>query len=123
LVLVEKEQIASVNNEKDRESEQSLLEQIRIKEEELHVKISGAEQEYEGVLEGARKEAEEILGECRKTAESEGSVIWQQTLERTGTEVEKILRDGENQLARDRERKNRNFSAVVDDVVRAVRNG
>ena len=123
MVRVEKEQIVSTNDGKERESEQSLLEQIRVKEDELHIKISGAEREYEKVMDGARKEAEEILREYRNTAEAEGSAIWKQTMETTAKEIEKILMDGQNRLALDRERKLKNFSAVVDDVVRAVRNG
>ena len=123
MVRVEKEQHVSANDEKEGESEQSLLEQIRAKEEELQVKISGAEQEYERVMDGARKEAGEILREYRNTAEAEGSAIWKQTMETTAKEIEKILLEGEKRLALDMERKSKNFSAVVDDVVRAVRNG
>ncbi|HTY14810.1 MAG TPA: hypothetical protein VMC42_03810 [Methanoregulaceae archaeon] len=123
MALVEKEQIVSSNNEKYGESEQSLLEQIRVKEEELQLKISGAEHEHEEVLAGARIEAEEILKQYRNAAESEGSAIWKRIRETTEIEIAKILGEGENQLARDREQKTRNFNAVVDNVVRAVRNG
>jgi vacuolar-type H+-ATPase subunit H len=105
------------------ESEQSLLEQIRVKEEELGLKISAAEQEYATVTEGARKEAEEIVGRYRETAESEAADLWKQAMEKAGIEAEKIRCEGEKKIMRDRERQQKHFSAVVDHVVNTVLNG
>ena len=104
------------------ESEQSLLEQIRVKEEELNAKISATEQEYSGIIDNARKEALEILGQYRHAAESEAEVIWQQALEKAGNDVEQIRSEGEKKILANRERKQRHFDAVVERVVRAVRN-
>jgi vacuolar-type H+-ATPase subunit H len=112
-----------VNYEQYIESEESLLEQIRSKEEELNTKVSAAEQEYSDAIDAARKEALETLGQYRQGVKSESDSLWQQTMETAENEVEKIRREGENKLGLDRERKIKNFSAVVDTVVRAVRNG
>ncbi|HVP94145.1 MAG TPA: hypothetical protein VMS89_03120 [Methanoregulaceae archaeon] len=105
------------------ESEQSLLEQIRVKEEELNLKVSAAEQEYNSAREAAEKEASGIIAQYRHDAEAESDTIWQQTMKTAENEVKTILGEGENKLALDRERKIKNFSAVVDTVVKAVRNG
>jgi vacuolar-type H+-ATPase subunit H len=105
------------------ESEQSLLEQIRVKEEELGLKISAAEQEYNTALEAAQKEASGIIAQYRKDAEAESDTIWHQTMETAEKEVENIRSEGEIRLAKDRERKIKNFSEVINIIVKAVRNG
>jgi vacuolar-type H+-ATPase subunit H len=105
------------------ESEESLLEQIRSKEDELSGKVAEAEQECSVALEAVRKEADDILARYRHEAEAEADAIWQQAMEKAKIEVEKIRDEGEKKLAMDRERKLKNFSAVVATVVSAVRNG
>lgn len=52
----------------------------------------------------------------------EAEVIWQQALEKAGNDVEQIRSEGEKKILANRERKQRHFDAVVERVVRAVRN-
>jgi hypothetical protein len=104
-------------------SEESLLEQIRAKEEEQGVKIEAARQQYILDIENARKEAESRLSRERSLVQSEADSVWQEAMVRINSDVERILSEGQQQVLRDREREEQRFNVVVDGVVREIRKG
>jgi hypothetical protein len=104
-------------------SEESLLEQIRAKEEEQGVRIEVARQQYILDIENARKEAESRLSRERSLVQSEADSVWREAMDRINSDVERVLDEGQQQVRRDREREEQRFDVVVDRVVREIRKG
>lgn len=104
-------------------SEESLLEQIRAKEEEQGVRIEVARQQYILDIENARKEAESRLFRERSLVQSEADSVWREAMDRINSDVERVLDEGQQQVRRDREREEQRFDVVVDRVVREIRKG
>ncbi len=104
-------------------SEESLLEQIRAKEEEQNARIESARQQYLMDVENARKEAESRLARERVLGQTEADSVWREAMDRINSDVERILGEGEQMVRLDRERKEQRFNGVVDRVVREIGKG
>ncbi len=104
-------------------SEESLLEQIRAKEEEQNARVEASRQQYITDVEYARKEAESRLSRERSLAQTEADSVWREAMDRINSDVERILGEGEQVVRLDRERKEQRFNGVVDRVVREIRKG
>ena len=104
-------------------SEESLLEQIRAKEEEQNVRIEASRQQYIVDVENARKEAESRLSRERSLGQTEADSVWREAMDRINSDVERILGEGEQMVRLDRERKEQRFNGVVDRVVREIGKG
>jgi vacuolar-type H+-ATPase subunit H len=104
-------------------SEESLLEQIRAKEEEQNARVEASRQQYITDVEYARKEAESRLSRERSLAQTEADSVWREAMDRINSDVERILGEGEQVVRLDRERKEQRFNGVVDKVVREIRKG
>ena len=104
-------------------SEESLLEQIRAKEEEQNGRIEAARLQYVTDIENARKEAESRLARERVLGQTEADSVWREAMDRINSDVERILGEGEQMVRLDRERKEQRFNGVVDRVVREIGKG
>jgi vacuolar-type H+-ATPase subunit H len=104
-------------------SEESLLEQIRAKEEEQNARVEASRQQYITDVEYARKEAESRLSRERSLAQTEADSVWREAMDRINSDVERILGEGEQVVRLDRERKEQRFNGVDDRVVREIRKG
>jgi vacuolar-type H+-ATPase subunit H len=104
-------------------SEESLLEQIRAKEEEQNARIEVARQQYLNDVENARKEAESRITRERNLGQTEADSVWREVMERINNDVEQILGEGEKMVHVDRERKEQRFNGVVERVVREISKG
>jgi hypothetical protein len=104
-------------------SEESLLEQIRAKEEEQNARIEFSRQQYITDVENARKEAESRLSLERSLGQTEADSVWREAMDRINSDVERILGEGEQMVRFDRERKEQRFNGVVDRVVREIGKG
>jgi len=105
------------------EGEESLLEQIRSKEGELSIKINAEQQACDRKIDAARKEMEEAAGRKMQAAQAEADAVWHEAMERIGTDIEEVRREGERNLLLYRKRLEKNFDQVVKKVVRTVQNG
>jgi hypothetical protein len=105
------------------ESEESLLEQIRAKEEEQGVRIESARQQYITEVENARKEAGYKLSRELTIGQTEADSVWREAMDRINSDVERILGEGEKMVHIDRERKEQRFNGVVERVVREISKG
>lgn len=106
-----------------RGGEESLLEQIRTKEEELHTRITEAEREYSDRVDAQRQAAGQWLLNEQKSAETEAASYWEQAMETVHEESDRVQKAGEERIRVHRERKKRNFDAAIDLVVQAVKSG
>ena len=104
-------------------SEESLLEQIRAKEEEQNGRIEAARLQYSADVENARKETDSRLARERTLVQTEADSVWREAMERINSDVERVLGEGEQLVRLERERKDRRFSGVVDSVVREISKG
>ena len=104
-------------------SEESLLEQIRAKEEEQNARIEDSRQQYITDVENTRKEAESRLSRERSLGQTEADSVWREAMDRINTDVERILGEGEQMVRLDRERKEQRFNGVVDRVFREIGKG
>ena len=104
-------------------SEESLLEQIRAKEEEQNTMIEAARQQYLTDVENARKEAASRLTSELSLGKTEADSVWQEAMDRINRDVERILGEGEHLVRLDRERKEQRFNGIVDRVVREISKG
>jgi vacuolar-type H+-ATPase subunit H len=104
-------------------SEESLLEQIRAKEEEQGVRIEAARQQYISDIENARKEAESRLARERSLGQSEADSVWREAMDRINSDVERVLGEGQQQVRLDHEREQQRFKGVVDRVFREISKG
>jgi vacuolar-type H+-ATPase subunit H len=104
-------------------SEESLLEQIRAKEEEQGVRIEAARQQYIADIENARKEAESRLARERSLGQSEADSVWREAMDRINSDVERVLGEGQQQVRLDHEREQQRFKGVVDRVFREISKG
>jgi hypothetical protein len=104
-------------------SEESLLEQIRAKEEEQNARIEIARQQYLTDVENARKEAESRLTRERTLGQTEADSVWREAMDRINSDIERILGENEQIVRLDRERKERRFSGIVDRVVQEISKG
>jgi vacuolar-type H+-ATPase subunit H len=104
-------------------SEESLLEQIRAKEEEQGVRIEAARQQYISDIENARKEAESRLARERSLVQSEADSVWREAMDRINSDVERVLGESQQQVRLDREREEQRFNGVVDRVVQEISKG
>ncbi|MEI7432643.1 MAG: hypothetical protein WCJ93_00160 [Methanomicrobiales archaeon] len=104
-------------------SEESLLEQIRAKEEEQGVRIEAARQQYITDVENARKETESRQARERSLGQAEADTVWREAMDRINSDVERVLSEGQQQVRLDRERKEQRFNGVVDRVVREISKG
>jgi len=104
-------------------SEESLLEQIRAKEEEQNGRIEAARQQYLTDVESARKEADSRLTRERSLGQTDADAVWREAMDRINSDVERILGEGEQMVHLDRERKERRFNGVVERVVREISKG
>jgi len=101
-------------------SEESLLEQIRAKEEEQNARIEYARQQYLTDVENARKEAASRLNRELALGQTEADSVWQEAMDRINSDVQRILGEGEQLVRRDQERKELRFNGMVDRVVREI---
>lgn len=101
-------------------SEESLLEQIRAKEEEQNARIEYARQQYLTDVETARKEAASRLNRELDLGQTEADSVWQEAMDRINSDVQRILREGEQLVRLDQERKEQRFNGIVDRVVREI---
>lgn len=104
-------------------SEESLLEQIRAKEEEQNARIEIARQQYLTDVENARKEAESRLTRERTLGQTEADSVWREAMDRINSDIERILGENEQIVRLDRERKEQRFSGIVDRVVQEISKG
>jgi len=104
-------------------SEESLLEQIRAKEEEQNGRIEAARLQYIKDVENARNEKDSRLARERTLVQTEADSVWREAMERINSDVERVLGEGEQLVRLERERKDRRFSGVVDSVVREISKG
>jgi len=114
---------AGFTSDNDMVSEESLLEQIRAKEEEQNGRIEAVRQQYLTEVENARKEAELRITRELSLGQAESDSVWREAMDRINNEVERILGEGEQQVRLDRERKEQRFNGVVDRVVREIIKG
>jgi vacuolar-type H+-ATPase subunit H len=103
--------------------EESLLEQIRLKEEELQGRIASAEREASEHVTVRHQEAQKWLESQQKEVEAEADKIWTAAMETVGTESSRVRKEGDERIQVQRERKKHNFDAAVDLVVNAVKPG
>ncbi|MCX6700190.1 MAG: hypothetical protein NTV68_09715 [Methanomicrobiales archaeon] len=101
-------------------SEESLLEQIRAKEEEQNGRIEAARLQYIKDVENARTEKESRLSRERTLVQTEADSVWREAMDRINSDVERVLGEGEQLVRLERERKERRFSGVADSVVREI---
>ena len=104
-------------------SEESLLEQIRAKEEEQNGRIEAARLQYIKDVENARNEKDSRLARERTLVQTEADSVWREAMDRINSDVERVLGEGEQMVRLERERKERRFSGVVDSVVREISKG
>jgi hypothetical protein len=104
-------------------SEESLLEQIRAKEEEQNARIKATRQQYITDIENARKEAESRITRELSLGQTEADSVWREAMDRINRDVERILGEGEQLVRLDRERREQRFNGVVDRVVREISKG
>jgi multidrug resistance efflux pump len=104
-------------------SEESLLEQIRAKEEEQNARIEASRQQYITDVEYALKEAESRISRERSLGQTEADSVWREAMDRINSDVERILGEGEQMVRLDRERKEQRFNGVVERVVREIGKG
>jgi hypothetical protein len=104
-------------------SEESLLEQIRAKEEEQNARIEVARQQYLTDVENARKEAESRITRERTLGQAEADSVWREAMDRINSDIERILGENEQIVRLDRERKEQRFSGIVDRVVQEISKG
>ena len=103
--------------------EESLLEQIRAKEEEQNIMIEAAKQQYLTDVENARKEVASRLTRELSLGKTEADHVWQEAMDRINHDVERILGEGEHLVRLDRERKEQRFNGIVDRVVQEISKG
>ena len=102
------------------EEEESLLEQIRSKEEEQNARIARAETQYNGEIELAKKDAELIASEGQALGQREADSIRQEARGRISAGEERIRQDGETAMAaiskQNAERMDNAVNRVVSEV-------
>ncbi|MEI6292568.1 MAG: hypothetical protein WCP36_02730 [Methanomicrobiales archaeon] len=101
-------------------SEESLLEQIRAKEEEQNARIENARQQYLADVENARKDAASRLNRELTLGQTEADSVWKEAMDRISSDVQRILGEGEQLVRRDQERKEERFNGIVERVVREI---
>jgi vacuolar-type H+-ATPase subunit H len=114
---------AKYANSNDTTSEESLLEQIRSKEEEQNARIEVARQQYLSDVENARKEAESRLTREHALGQTEADSVRREAMDRINSDIERILGEGEQMVRLDLERKEQRFPGIVDRVVREISKG
>ncbi len=104
-------------------SEESLLEQIRAKEEEQNARIDAYRQQAIAEIENARKEAGSRLSRERELVQVEANTVWQEAMGRIESDVRRILGEGQQLADLDKKRKGQKFDGIVEKVVREISKG
>ena len=101
--------------------EESLLEQIRSKEEEQNARIAVEETRYAGVIEQAKKDAEMIVEEGRTKGAKEADTIRKDAEVRISREEERIRTEGEAAMSAISKQKEERMGTAVTRVIAEVR--
>jgi vacuolar-type H+-ATPase subunit H len=104
-------------------SEESLLEQIRAKEEEQNARIDAYRRQAATEIENARKESGSRLSRERELVQVEANSVWQEAMGRIESDVERILGEGKQLADLDKKRKEQKFDGMVERVVREISKG
>lgn len=104
----------------EQDTEESLLEQIRIKEDELHSAIEQAEKDADTRIANARIESAGIMKKQQEDVREEVNRRMEAVAQEVQREAGRLQEEGEKARERDLERKNTNMEAAVDTVLREI---
>lgn len=103
------------------EEEESLLEQIRSKEEEQNARIAREETLYNGEIELAKKDAEKIVSEGQALGQKEADTIRQDAMGRISAGEERIRQEGDVAMAAISKQGEERMDTAVKRVVSEVK--
>jgi vacuolar-type H+-ATPase subunit H len=103
------------------ETERTLLQQIRDKEQELGSRIEGVRAEAETMISAARSDADDMLCTAEKMAEKAAEQVYWTERGKTEAEIAELKKVAERELADTTAREEKNISAAAEAIVRYVR--
>jgi len=102
------------------ETEKTLLQQIRDKEQEFAKKIESARADADAVVTAAKTEAEELLCTANEEAKMSAEQVYWTVRGKTETEIETLNNNAGKDLAVMLERAKNNLPAAAEKIVRYV---
>ena len=102
------------------ETEKTLLQQIRDKEQELAAKVEAARAEAEASVAAARSEAEDLLCTADKLGTTDAEQVYWKERGRTEIEIENLKKAAEEERKSSLQQGARNLPAAAEQIVRYV---
>jgi len=104
----------------DTDTERTLLQQIRDKEQELGSRIEGARKNADAMITAAQSEADDLVCTADSMAKTSAEKVYWTERGRTETEITELKRAAEQDTAVAIARAEKNIPAAADAIVRYV---
>jgi vacuolar-type H+-ATPase subunit H len=98
------------------DSEKSLLQQIRDREQEFAIKIETAKRETEAEIAAAYQQADTIITEAGKRRKAAAEALLHEETETTGAEVDRIKKEAAAQADAARKNGERHLPSAVEKI-------
>jgi vacuolar-type H+-ATPase subunit H len=103
-----------------KETDRSLLQQIREKELTINVRLSEVRKEAEEIIVSARKEAQKIVEDSEREGKEAAKEYYRLEMERVHREVEERKKEGGQQAVAVRVEGERNVQSATEKIIKAV---